>query len=270
METCKEFISNLVVTLPHYFPSPLVWLISSSLAIAGTFLFIQVYKTYSYLKEILNSKIPTPESVKKVALELGIEDKLTVTKDGAYTSFCYGLFFPKICLNLELAQSLTKKELKAILLHESHHLESKDPLKILITQTIQSFFFFLPISKDFHNHFLLSLEIAADRAASRSGVSLLRRALIKSISLPETKFAFARFYAEESLEQRVKILTEASSNISFKLSTLRLLTSVLVVGFYLVFMKLPIYAVDQGRNHSYYLCTKTERNFTPASYSPTR
>lgn len=271
MNNCKAFINNLVVTLPHSFPSPLIWLILSSLIVAFIFLFIQIYKTKKYLKSILNEKAVLPRNINKTALELGIANKIVGAKKGDFTSFCFGWFSPKICINLEFVRSLAKEELKAVLLHERHHLKSNDPLKILLTQTLQSFFFFLPLSKDFQNHYLLSQEIAADQIAAKTvGVFELRNALIKAISLPQQNFAFAHFFAEEGLEQRVNVLTYKASSVRFKISTLRLIASVFVILFFLVFIHLPIYAVDKGEDHSYYLCTSQTRDFSPATFSPVK
>lgn len=249
-----------------------------SISVAFIFFSIQVYKTRKYIKNILKSTTSLPFKIRKIAIEVGIGSKLVVTKDGNFTSFCFGLFSPKICLNLKFVSSLTKEELRAVLLHEIHHLKSKDPLKILVAQTLQSLLFFLPISKDFQNHYQLFQEIAADKEVlKQTGVFALRNALIKSITLPEANFAFARFFAERSLEQRVRILTGASNEqssstnkVTFKLSTLRLIMSVFVVAFYLLFTQLPIYAIDNGSDYSYYFCTANQRLFSPANYSPAK
>lgn len=268
METCKEFITNLVITLP-LLPPLLLLLFISSLTIAITFFLAQVYKTQKYLKDILRNKATLPKRIRKIAFELGIEDRLVATKRRNFTCFCFGLFSPKICLNLKFASSLTKEELTAVLLHEIHHLKSKDPLKILISQTLQSLLFFLPISRDLQNHYLLSQELAADQTVVKNiGIYALRRALIKSISLPERNFALASFFVEQSLEERIKILTSKSAKINIRISTFRLLASIFAVLIYLLFINLPIYAKDYGDDHSYYFCTSSQRLFTPANYSP--
>lgn len=269
MDKCKEILSNLASALPHYFPSPPIILMLLSLTVAFIFLFIQVYKTRRYIKNILEKTSPFPLRIKKIARELGIENKLVATRSGSFTSFCFGLFSPKICLNLKFASSLTKEELRAVFLHEIHHLKNKDPLKILLAQTLQPLLFFLPILKDFQNHYLLSKEVAADRTVlKQAGVFALRNALIKSINLPDANFALARFFVEYSLEQRVKVLTTASKSISFKVSFSRLFISVAVLLFYLLFTQLPIYAVDSKDEHSYYYCASGQRLFSPANYSP--
>lgn len=268
METCKEFISNLILGIPHNFFSSLTMLMMLSIIVAVTFFFIQVYKTRKYIKNILKNTNRLSLKIKKVAKELGIENKLVVTNGGNFTSFCFGLFSPKICLNLKFAASLAKEELTAVFLHELHHLESKDPLKILIAQTLQSLLFFLPISKDFQNHYQLFQEIAADKAVlKRTGIRALRNALIKSMSLLELNFALVQF-SEGSLEQRVKFLTIESNKITFKLSTLRLIMSIVVLAFYFLFTQLPIYAIDSGNDPSYSSCTENIKLFSPANYSP--
>ena len=269
MESCKQFITNLVITLPHSLPSPLLLLLIISLTITTIFFLAQVYKTQKYLKNTLRNKTTLPKKIGKVAFELGIEDKLVATKRGNFTCFCYGLLSPKICLNLKFASSLTRKELTAVLLHEIHHLKNKDPLKILVSRTIQSLLFFLPVSRDLQDHYLLSQELAADQKVLKNiGVWALRRALIKSISLPERNFAFASFSVEQNLEQRIKILTSKSAKITLKISTFRLVASIFAVVFYLLLTNLPVYAIDYKGDHSYYFCAGSQRILTPANYSP--
>lgn len=270
MNSCKEFISNLALTIHYHFPPPLIILMLFSVTITFSLFFIQVYKTRKYIKNILKNITPLPFKIRRIAKELGIENKLVVTKSGNFTSFCFGLFYSRICLNLKFVSSLTKEELRAVLLHEVHHLKNKDPLKILIAQTLQSLLFFLPISKDFQNHYLLSQEIAADKEVlKQTRVFALRNALIKSIDLPEANFALAQF-SEHNLEQRVKILTATSNQVTFKLSASRLIMSVFVVTFYFLSAQLPIYAMDNGSAHSYFFCTTNQRLFSPANYSPAK
>lgn len=269
MNNCKEFILNLVSTIPHHFPSPFNILLILSITIALAAVIIQIYKTKKYVKDILKNSIPLPPKIRKIAQELGIEKKLMVAKTGLFTSFCFGLILPKICLNYKFALSLTQDELKAVLLHEIHHLKNYDPLKIFLAQALQSCIFFIPLSKDLQNYYLLSREIAADRQVLKLDmVSGLRNALIKSFNLPEANFILARFFTEHTLEQRVKILTSSSKSIHFKLSYLRLFISLMVIISYFIFAQLPIYAVDNGNDHSYYYCTGSQRLFSPANYSP--
>ncbi len=277
METCRDFITSvtnlfitgLIATLPHSLFSPMILLGLLSLTMAITFFLIQIYKTYRYLRSILRNKVASTKKISEIALKLGIENKLVVAKEGNFSSFVFGLLSPKICLNQSFANSLTSKELEAVLLHEKHHLKNKDPLKILITQTLQSLLLFLPVFRDLQNHYLLSQEVAADRAVLKNaGVFVLRNALIKSISLPGNNFALARLSAEQSFEQRIKILTAKSSGITLSISGFRLITSVLAVVFYLFIANLPIYAIDHKDDHEFYLCVSNKRIFTPATYSP--
>lgn len=270
METCKELISNLALRIPYHFFSPSTILMLLSITVASIFFFIQFYKTRKYIKNILKNTVSFPLEIKKIAKELGIENKLVVAKGGNFTSLCFGLFSPKICLNLKFASSLSKEELRAVLLHEAHHSKSKDPLKILVAQILQASLLFFPIFKDLKNYYLLSQEVAADKEVlKQTGVFALRNALIKSIGLPETNFAFAQF-SEGSLEQRVKILTTKSSKITFKLSAFRLIMSVVVIAFYFLLAQLPIYAIDSGSSPSYHFCTENIRLFSPVNYSHTR
>lgn len=254
---CQQVMSNFMITLPHSFPS-LLALLLLLIASTGFFLFLfQIIKTQLFVHKLLQKKIRIPKYVKELALELGITKKISIVSDKKYVSFCYGLLKPKICLSNTIVKSLTKSELKAVLIHESYHLKNRDPLKILLSQIASSMFFFVPTIKDFQHHYILTKEINADQLAVNTyGVKHLKFALVKLLSTPVSSISgVASFANSNDLEQRIKTLTGLSNKNLLRLSQVRLILSFLVLASALFLLNLPVYAVENGvDDHTLFMC----------------
>lgn len=288
---CQGVLSNIVFTLPHSFPS--IFVLVLSLVMLGVFslLIFQVLKATLFVRKMLKDKVRIPKKVRDIVIELGIRDKLDVVLSGKLSSFCYGYIKPRICLSTTLINSLNKGELKAVLLHESYHLKRSDPLKILLSQVAATMFFFVPTLRDFHRHYVLSKEIAADQLAIQDrGGQDIRSALMKVLNFPTPLFlGVASFANENSLEKRVEILTNPGEGLRIKISKIRLLLSTAVFLSALALLNLPVYAVENGHDsHAYFICPygdecmmtcsmgdathdlpfSSQKQFTPANYSP--
>lgn len=254
---CQKVMTDFMITLPHSFP-PLFVLLLSLVALTGFFLFLfQVFKTQLFIQRLLKKRTRTPKIVKDLALELGIIKKITVVNDKKQISFCYGLLKPKICLSNNIVNSLNRSELKAVLIHESYHLKSRDPLKILLSQIASSMFFFVPTIKDFQKHYILTKEINADQLViNTNGVKHLKFALVKLLSNPVISISgVASFASSADLEQRIKILAGLSSKNKLNLSQIRLILSFIVLGAALFLLNLPVYAVEDGMDdHTLFMC----------------
>lgn len=67
-----------------------------------------------------------------------------------------------IYLSTGACKILSQKQLSAVVLHELHHWQQKDPLKQLSLKIAAEVFFFLPSIRDLLNHWQLKAELAAD------------------------------------------------------------------------------------------------------------
>ncbi|HCS49968.1 MAG TPA: hypothetical protein DIW61_17660 [Candidatus Aminicenantes bacterium] len=97
-------------------------------------------------------------------------DNVTVFEDRLPLAFTGGFLKPRVFLSTRLAEILDDKELRAVVLHESHHQRSKDPLKGLAVSFISDFLFFLPISSFLKRIFHLTSELTADAYSVSSQV----------------------------------------------------------------------------------------------------
>lgn len=288
---CQKAITNIILTLPHSAPSIFVTLSSLIIFIGLMLLIIKTHRTYRFVKVIIKQRIDTPNKVLVIARKLGITNKIDIIESNRFSSFCYGLFKPRICLSLNLVKSLNIGELEAVLIHESYHLKNRDPLKILLSQIAASMFFFIPTIGDFHNYYTLSKEVDADRLAIKmEKIRDLRSALTKTIlNIAPALPGIASLANGDDLEKRVQFLIDTKQRIEFKLSFTRLIISVLFFTLATLTFSLPVFAIKNSDNtHSYFICLNgskctlscyeqgvigeipfgKENNFTPINYSP--
>jgi Zn-dependent protease with chaperone function len=88
-----------------------------------------------------------------------------VTPADRPAAFCFGVLRPKVVLTRGLLDRLDDRQCTAVLLHEAHHLRSRDPLKHLLGTLVSTAFFWVPILRDLLDRYTLSRELAADREA---------------------------------------------------------------------------------------------------------
>lgn len=109
-----------------------------------------------------------PARLGSVTRRLGLAGRLEVVQSAQPYAFCYGLLRPRIRVSTGLTNLLSEGELEAVMLHERHHLRSRDPLKILLTRALGRAFFFLPLIAELGRYYLVAKEVEADRAVIRA------------------------------------------------------------------------------------------------------
>jgi Zn-dependent protease with chaperone function len=69
--------------------------------------------------------------VREQAQRLGVAHRLDVVTWDRAQAFCYGFMHPRICISTGLLALLGPTEVEAVLRHERHHLQRRDPLRVL-------------------------------------------------------------------------------------------------------------------------------------------
>lgn len=105
-----------------------------------------------------------PADVHRLARDAGVRRLIGV--DGAdCTAFCAGLLRPTVRLTIGAVHRLTRRELKAVLVHESTHARRRDPLRRLIVRAAADAWPFVPVLDWWARHRMEHAELIADRAA---------------------------------------------------------------------------------------------------------
>lgn len=257
---CQTLFANTAVTLPHSLPSLFMILLLLVFSTGILIFIVQVMKTRFMVQKLLKKRVLISPQISAISETLGVAKRVDIVKDKRCLSFCYGFLKPRIVLSSQLLQILTDKELKAVLIHEHYHLKNRDPLKIMLGQIAFSMFWFLPILKDLHEHFIVLKEFSADELVidMQGSAKSLKSALAKVVDYSITpSLGVVTFTANKSLEARVIHLTDRTKKPSFRMSVIRLLMSGFVILFIFVFLNIPIYEVNSGANkHTYLICPK--------------
>lgn len=108
-------------------------------------------------------------------------------------AFCAGILRPQIFVARAAVDRLEQPELDAILLHERHHSQRRDPLRYAAFMALKDVCFYLPILAWIARYQRENAELAADRAAIAGvGRCPVARALV-SLAAPSDPSPLAAF-----------------------------------------------------------------------------
>jgi Zn-dependent protease with chaperone function len=142
-------------------------------------------------------------------------ENVTVFEDRLPLAFTAGFLKPRVFFSAKLVDILDEKELRAVILHESHHQRSKDPLKGLVVSFISDFLFFLPVSRLLKKTYHLTSEMTADAysvSSQGSPLDLVSSLLkVKRLNGPAASWFF------DSTTERAKHLLGQPSRIPLPL-----------------------------------------------------
>jgi len=117
-------------------------------------------------RELRRVEAPAPPAVAAAARRLGLESRLTYLAISTSVAFCYGFLWPRVAITAGLTHRLDdEEELVAVLVHERHHMQRRDPLRYLLIRSLTSGLFMIPAAKAARLWIETRIELAADRAA---------------------------------------------------------------------------------------------------------
>ncbi len=118
---------------------------------------LRILRTSAFVDRAERNAVPFRDVSRYPFLE-----NVLVFEDGLPLAFTAGFLKPRVFLSTKLVDILDENELRAVILHESHHQRSKDPLKGLVVSFISDFLFFLPVSRFLKKTYHLTSEMSAD------------------------------------------------------------------------------------------------------------
>jgi len=157
-------------------------------------------------------------------------------------AFTHGVFRPRVWLSSRLVQELDDSELEAVLLHEACHQMSRDPLKVLLADSVSRALFFVPLARDLFQNYHIEKELAADRfATEKMGDPLpLARALRKLLATPVAAApAVAMVGKPTTIEARLLALIDSRPEETSTTPHIRLGVGALWLLFLLLNLLLP-------------------------------
>jgi Zn-dependent protease with chaperone function len=107
-------------------------------------------------------------SLRPVARTVVDERELVVVGGSRAVAFCAGFLRPRIYVSRGTLERLDAEELRALVAHEAHHADRRDPLRLLIGTAVVSSLRVIPAVGALGRRQAMLAELAADAAAVRS------------------------------------------------------------------------------------------------------
>ena len=258
---CQQFVSNTLFQIPHTLPNALVITLGTAILLGVLSFFIQLWKTQRLVKGLLIKHVTISKKTESMIVSLGLKNRVHLVKDTNVFSFCSGILSPSIIITTGLVSSLNDKELEAVFLHEKAHLQSHDPLKIILGKTISWVFFFLPIFSELNKNIVATNELLADRFVinSQQGTMYLRGALRKILITPQVTLATVPAIANpDYLEMRIhRLINPAAHYNNFGVSLRSILISVafFVTSLFLLQTPVSAFSMEHSKETSYFVCS---------------
>lgn len=255
---CQQLISNTLLKIPDLLPNIIIFTLIPVLTVGMLSFLVQLFKTHSLQKGLYSNRKNLSARLQKLILSLGLKDKVNLVKDPNLFSFCSGIIRGRIIITTSLAESLSNKELEAVLLHEQAHLKNLDPLKIFLGKTVSSMFFFLPIFYELNKNMIATNEILADNWAvkSQKGSNFLRSAIRKILATPQVQLAAVPAITSDSLDIRIHRLVNPTFEHKFQISSISIFTSILFALLSWFILQTPVNAFNtESHEPSYFLCS---------------
>lgn len=236
---CETFISDSHTTLFGVitFVGAAILL---TILIAIFRIIFSIVRTKRFVRHYELAKAKISPKLAQISHLIGISNRVEEIKSDKPIIFCHGIRRAKICVSSGVVNSLTFSELRAVLLHETQHLISREPARLLIIKFINTFRF-IPGLKNLTKKYLSFSELAADELATDNFTEKnnLARAMRKILEMEEKTIiqkglALANFSAVT--EERVRALSEDRYQPSFAREIIKVCLSVLAaVGFFFYF-----------------------------------
>jgi len=144
---------------------------------------------------------------------LGI--KIVVVKDDSFLALAMGIFRPKILISTHVLDRFTEQELWAVLLHEGHHCNKRDPLKLFLTTLFTDSMKYIPILNGLAHSYKVWRELLADRFVIKTmGSSYeLGSVLFKLTDQVRRQHVVGVPFADVAINYRIQQIVEPSKPI---------------------------------------------------------
>lgn len=144
-----------------------------------------VGQTQKMARLLLRHRLDIGEHLRALAGQACLEGRVDVVHAHAPQAFVHGLWHPRVLITTAAIELLDEGELAAVLEHESHHVQRRDPLRLVLVHAAAGSLFLFPVVRDLARKLLVATELEADRRAIDRGLRIpLASALTKFLSAP--------------------------------------------------------------------------------------
>jgi Zn-dependent protease with chaperone function len=110
---------------------------------------------------------------------LDSDPSVLVIDDARPGAFCAGLWRPRVYVTAGALDTLSPRELRAVLAHEATHRRERHPLRVVSTEVLSRAVFFVPALRSVSARFAVLTELVADDGAvAEAGPAAVARAML--------------------------------------------------------------------------------------------
>lgn len=262
---CGSICSKCFFTLRTFFtilPWGCVVMFFIGIGLAARKTILMLSWNYRFIRPITPLSFETHPNLKNILPTLNLYGQLVLLdNDKLRCAFTLGLWKPKIYVSSGICSYLSRKELIAVIFHETHHKKSKDPLRLFVVQILYALNFFIPINNYLINLYSAASEKAADDSAinfSREPLELVS-ALVKlsKSKLMDNLNPSAGFSKEQNIiEDRIRRLLETHEPLPYFGKTSLYLSCIASV-FIAVIICLSLFSKSFNHTHTIECKTRT-------------
>lgn len=238
IQICRQTILSLTNSTAHLIGFVLMVVLAASIVSFFLKSMLSVVKNQRKLKILLkNARKHHSKKLFYIIKKHNLNpNNFAVIEESRINALVYGFIKPKLLLSKKFINSLSKKELEAVILHELAHIKRHHLIKFLLSDTISTTLFFLPVLQDLSK----SLRLAAEQEADNYAITLQGSAYYLKSALAKTVIEKQNLYPglASNLETRINNLLGKKPAIYFNASkrktALSLLTVFLIITLYLI------------------------------------
>jgi len=193
LQTCQQMYISFFDSGVHLVGVNILFIISLLTFTLFSKVVFSILKTKNKISILVKQLVNTPKKIKSICNKYGIDNKqIKVVHLKEKIAFAYGLQNIRIIISTGLINSLSKKELASVILHEYYHASSKHPLILIYSEMISSAIFFLPFIKDVVKKARQDFETLADNfVITNQGTHIyLKSAIRKCTNMTNSQIKF--------------------------------------------------------------------------------
>lgn len=210
------------------------WLLGAGLIVATVDRIRALWRARSALRGVTVRPSRPGDGIYEAALLAGVAPAFVRTLGAvSIPAFTAGLLRPRIYVEADLPDRLTREELAAVLTHESVHRTRRDPLRLTAFRFLATLLFWIPALRRVADDLADEAEIEADSiAAARFPLDLASAlvAMAGGSSPRQSTGSIVRFEPFDLLERRVKRLSGLEPPIASRVSRRSLLGAAAVLA----------------------------------------
>lgn len=198
------------------------------IAFLGAWLGYTFFRFYRLSRPAKLSPITTPVSVLSIAADAGLDpSRVSVVRSERAFAMTVGMRWPEVVLSTATLRTLSRAQLQAVLEHEAHHMQQREPLRRLLLSLALLWVPFRTLRRRLQESYVAASEIEAD--AHVRNQHILGTALLRLVTPPVPAAGFSPLDAR--VERLVNPAYRHSGQLAIRYAAIALTLAGALIGF---------------------------------------